>query len=142
MPRITSYALIASLFGLALPCSRVASAPVYPLNAAGIRAALVGKNIHYAPPGLADAEISEAFHQDGTWEGVYYSRGPVDFAGYWTIQNNQICVQPDPGSIVSRWFPKQRCRSVARASNGRSILIEDLSPSEGKFGPLVASVGH
>jgi hypothetical protein len=111
-----------------------------PLSAPEIQTALIDKMITYSPPGWADAGMSEVFHLGGTWTGIYYSRGPIDFSGRWIIEDNEICVTPDAEAIVSKWFSGSRCRTVWRGTNGKGLLIEHLSPRQSPSGPLVVSI--
>jgi hypothetical protein len=111
-----------------------------PLGEPGIRRALVGKVIAYAPPGWADAGIREEFRKDRSWKGIYFSRGPVPFSGRWIVAGNRLCVTPDPGTVVARWFEGRRCRRVWRAHVPGQLLIEPLQPYFDKYGPLPASV--
>jgi hypothetical protein len=118
-----------------------AAEPSRPLSAPEIRTALTDKIISYSPPGWADAGISEVFHSDGTWTGIYYSRGPIGFSGRWIIENNEICVTPEPTAIVSKWFPGSRCRTVWRGSDNKGLSIEHLDPTRDyPSGPLIVSI--
>jgi hypothetical protein len=110
------------------------------LSAPEIRTALIDKMITYSPPGWADAGISEVFHSDGTWTGIYHSRGPIGFAGRWIIEDNEICVTPDAKAIVSKWFSGSRCRTVWRGANDKGLSIEHLDPRQSPLDPLVVSI--
>jgi hypothetical protein len=110
------------------------------LGVAEIRAALSGKAIACAPEGWADAGIHEEFHESGIWKGIYYSRGPVGFSGRWSVVGNQLCVAPNRGTIVARWFEGNRCRSIWRGSKSGALKIEHLSPNFAKSGSLSVSI--
>jgi hypothetical protein len=110
------------------------------LSAPEIQTALIDKIITYSPPGRADAGISEVFHSDGTWTGIYYSRGPIGFSGRWIIEDNEICVTPDAKAIVSKWFLGSRCRTVWRGTDDKGLSIEHLDPRQSPSDPLVISI--
>ena len=110
------------------------------LSAPEIQTALIDKVISYSPPGWADAGISEVFHSDGTWTGIYFSRGPIFFSGRWIIQRNEICVTPDAKAFVSKWFLGSRCRTVWRGADDKGLSIKHLDPRQPPTGPLVVSI--
>lgn len=109
------------------------------LGAPAMPTVLFDRAIFYSPPGWFDAGIKEDFHSDGTWTGIYFSRGPVGFAGRWIIKNSKICVTPDAKTIVSYWFSGARCRTVWSSPDGKILSIEHLNPSVAE-GPLVVSI--
>ena len=137
---MTTHVLVATLLG-GIPANAVSGAErSRSLRAPEIRTALIDKTISYSPPGWADAGVSEVFHSDGTWTGIYYTFGPIGFAGRWIIEDNKICVSPDAKAIVSKWFSGSRCRTVWRGRNDKKLSIEHLDPRQSPSEPLVVSI--
>ena len=101
------------------------------LGSAEIRHSLIGKLIFYSPPGWADAGIHEEFHEDGKWRGIYYSRGPVDFSGRWSVEANQLCVVADRGSIAEKWHAGKYCRQVWKNKHTAQLLLAHLTGVDG-----------
>lgn len=110
-----------------MPVFAVNADPTKRLNGHEIRTALTGNFISYYPAGMADAGIHEEFHEGGFWRGKYYSRGPMGFTGHWMTRNGQLCVSPDKGTIVARWFSGDHCRAVWRDKAGQ-LFLEHLNP--------------
>ena len=109
-------------------------------DASEIHTALSGKLVYYSPAGLADAGIAEEFHADGSWRGTYYSRGPIGFSGRWKTESGRVCVLPDAETIVAKWFPGWRCRTVWRGSDTSSLAIEYLDPRFASLEPSLVAV--
>jgi hypothetical protein len=102
-----------------------------PLSSAEIRHSLIGKQASYSPPGWADAGIVEAFHEDGKWLGTYISRGPVSFSGRWSVEDDQICVVADRGSVAQKWHARKYCRQVLENKRTKQLLLDHVNGTPG-----------
>lgn len=102
--------------------------PTHPvsLRQAEIRKAVTGKAVSYSPPDWADSGVREEYHSNGIWRGIRYGRGPIPFAGRWTIRNDQLCVQADKETIAARFPSGERCRHVWRDEATGRLWIDHL----------------
>lgn len=115
-------------------------APQQLTEPSAVRALLSDKLVGYSLPGWADTEIWEGFQANGVWTGTHLGRGPVNFSGRWSIKGGRVCVIPDEGTHITKWFSGSRCRAIWREANTGRLSMEYLNPQDASFGPLTLEV--
>jgi hypothetical protein len=108
------------------------------LDEAEIRAVFAGKSISYEKPGTADAGVHEEFHEDGSWRGIRYSRGPISFSGRWYLDRSRLCVVVKSGYVAGALRHGPLCRSIWRDELSGEFTMEDAM-TQGEA-PLVLSL--
>lgn len=116
-----------TLFVAAIAITGPAQAQRVRLDDAAIRAALVGNLITYSPPGWYDAGAHEEFPTDGTWRGIRYSFGPIDFSGLWEIKGGQLCVSDIHGLWETMGAPAELCRSLWRDVHTGALWMDHIA---------------
>jgi len=116
-----------AILGIATPAFSQGAPTTLPLSSVEIRHSLIGKLIDYSPPGWADADVSEQFHEDGKWQGAALSRGPIPFSGRWSIEADKLCVVSNRGSFAEKWHHGKYCRQVWKNKRTGQLLMAHLT---------------
>ncbi len=102
------------------------------------QAVTVTREFSYEPPGTADAGAHEEYHENGSWSGMRYSRGPIPFSGRWHVEDDRLCVTAESGLVAGRLSDGPVCRAVWRDGRSGDLLMEHAM-AQGR-GLLVLSI--